>query len=273
MKRIIIAIGALLLGVSVNAQISLEHSYTVPQSEGERDLQIINLEISGYKYALIDKGANQVRLYNLNHSVWKTININVPSGYSSWYPAYISEKLVNSDNNVELFIDLGGNPNAAGKVLLINENGNVLTTIDSASIGSEIPEVQTVGNSTYKLVLKCGKDKWCVYNLPGTIPCDKCGNGLGVGKPGKGITSGNVGNPAPNPSKAQTTVEYTLPIGATSGIIDVYNINGQKVKTYKVDNTFSSLLIDNSELNSGTYYYYLTSNGERSETKKMVVIK
>lgn len=273
MKRIIIAIGALLSGITVNAQISLEHSYHVPQSEGERDLQVINLEISGYKYALIDKGANQVRLYNLNHSVWKTININMPSGYTSWYPAYIAEKLVNSDNNVEVFIDFGGNPNAAGKVQLINESGNVLTTIDSASIGGEISEVQTVGNGVYKLVLKCGKDKWCVYNLPGTIPCDKCGNGLGLGKPGKGITSGTISNPVPNPSNSQTSVEYTLPIGATSGVIDVYNMNGQKVKSYTVDNTFNSLLIDNKELNSGTYYYYLTANGERSETKKMIVVK
>lgn len=273
MKRIIIAIGAVFFGLTANAQITIEHSYQVPQSDGERDLQIINLEISGYKYSLIDKGTNQVRLYNLNHSVWKTINISMPSGYTSWYPAYITEKLVNSDNNVELFIDLGGNPHAAGKVQLINESGNVLTTIDSASIGGEISELQTVGNGTFKLVLKCGKDKWCVYNLPGTIPCDKCGNGLGVGKPGKGITSGNVSYPIPNPSNSQTKVDYTLPLGATSGVIDVYNMNGQKVKSYNVDNTFNSLLIDNTELSSGTYYYHLTANGERSETKKMVVVK
>ena len=273
MKRIIIVVGALFFGLTTNAQISLEHSYQVPQSDGERDLQIINLEISGYKYALIDKAVNQVRLYNLNHSVWKTINVNVPSGYTNWYPAFITEKLVNSDNNVELFVNLNGNPNAAGKVQLINESGSVITTIDSADIDTDVPVIQTVGNSTYKLVLKCGKDKWCVYALPGTIPCDKCGNGLGLGKPGKGTTSGNISNPIPNPSNSQTTVEYALPIGATSGVIDIYNMNGQKVKSYKVDNTFNNLLIDNKELNSGTYYYYLTVNGERSETKKMVVVK
>lgn len=273
MKRIIMAIGVLLSGFTVNAQIALEHYYQVPLSDGERDLQIINLEVSGYKYSLIDKAANEVRLYNLNHSLWKTISINIPSGYTRWYPAFITEKLVNSDNNVELFVSYGSNPNAANKIQLINESGNVLTTIDSADIDTDVPTIQTTGNNTYKLVLKCGKDKWCVYALPGTIPCDKCGNGLGLGKPGKGITTGNVSNPVPNPSNAQTTISYTLPVGAKEGVIDIYDIKGQKVKSYRVDNSFENLLINNTDLNSGTYYYYLSANGARSETKKMLVIK
>lgn len=56
-------------------------------------------------------------------------------------------------------------------------------------------------------------------------------------------------------------------------VIDVYNVNDKKVKLYNVDNTFSNLLIDNKELNLDIYYYYLTANGERSKTKKMVVTK
>ncbi|MBW7943597.1 MAG: hypothetical protein H3C64_14725, partial [Candidatus Kuenenia stuttgartiensis] len=230
MKKNLIATAILLSGLTVNAQMTLEKTYYGNKSN-DWPVKVINLELSGYKLLVEDFSANQINIYNTNHSLWKTIPVNIPPGYSSWQSWYVTERLFNTDNSIEALITIGGSSGVLPpQVILINENGNVLQTIDSGQIDIDDKPVQYVGNNTYKLIVYCGKFKFCIYSLPGTIPCDKCGNGLGLGKPGKGTTTGNISNPVPNPSSSQTTIEYTLPVGATSGVIDVYNMNGQKVK-------------------------------------------
>ncbi|MBW7914750.1 MAG: hypothetical protein H3C54_13855, partial [Taibaiella sp.] len=232
MKRIIIAFGALLFGLSATAQMTLEKDYLNVNSDvlngADIEMNIINLSKSGYKYLAPDMLNGEIRIYNMNHSLWKTINVPTITNYFTETIQYVSEELFNTDSKVELalyyYSTIPNNTNH--KILIINEDGNVLNTIDSAGI----IKVFNVGNNTYKAIMKTGKEKFTVFNLPGTIPCDKCGNGLGLAKMGGDNSTGNISNPVPNPSNSQTTVEYTLPIGATSGVIDVYNMNGQKVK-------------------------------------------
>lgn len=274
MKRIIIATGVLISALTTNAQMTVEKDYLNVNSDVLNDadvsMEIINLSKSGRKYFVRDMNAGQLRIYNLDHSLWKTITLPNINNYEPKYAAYTSEELFNLDAQVEVAVYYHSTLPSVyiKKLVVVNEGGNIINNIDSAGV----LKVYSVGNNSYNAILQTGKEKYTVYKLPGTIPCDKCGNGLGLGKPGK-VTTGNIGNPVPNPSNSQTTVEYSLPVGTTNGIIDVYNMSGQKVKSYKIDNTFNSLLIDNTELNSGTYYYYLTANGERSETKKMIVVK
>ncbi len=64
-----------------------------------------------------------------------------------------------------------------------------------------------------------------------------------------------------------------LTANATRGVIDIFNTYGQKIKSYTVDNRFGFILIDNTQLEAGIYYYNLTVNGEISSTQKMLVIK
>ncbi|MEZ5018096.1 MAG: T9SS type A sorting domain-containing protein [Flavipsychrobacter sp.] len=275
MKRIIIAIGVLLFGLTANAQMTLEKDYLNVNSDVLNDadvsMEIVNLSKSGRKYLVRDMKAGQLRIYDLNHSLWKTINLPNINNYEPTYAAYTSEELFNLDAQVEVAVYYSNTlPSVyVKKLVIVNEAGNILNNIDSAGV----LKIYSTGTNSYNAILQTGKEKYTIYKLPGTIPCDKCGNGLGLAKIGRNNPIGNISNPIPNPSNTQTTVDYTLPIGATSGILDIYNMNGQKVKSYNVDNTFNSLLIDNTELSSGTYYYHLTANGESSETKKMVVIK
>jgi hypothetical protein len=63
------------------------------------------------------------------------------------------------------------------------------------------------------------------------------------------------------------------PQGTTQGELVFYNVQGIEVKRFKVDNTFSSLLISTTDIAAGTYYYQMQINGDASATKKMVVVK
>src|ERR1044072_8100003 len=79
MKSIFIFLKALiavaLLGNCAQAQITLDHAYT---SGNRHELFMVNLENSGPKYVLkcSDSGNRYLKFYNLNHSLWKTINCN-----------------------------------------------------------------------------------------------------------------------------------------------------------------------------------------------------
>ncbi|MGZ4117244.1 MAG: hypothetical protein ACXVPY_07165, partial [Bacteroidia bacterium] len=66
---------------------------------------------------------------------------------------------------------------------------------------------------------------------------------------------------------------YTLPDGTTEGEIIFYDIIGNEIKRFKVDRTFTSLLISTADIAAGTYYYQLQTVGNASTAKKMVVIK
>ena len=49
---------------------------------------------------------------------------------------------------------------------------------------------------------------------------------------------------------------YHLPNGINEGEIVFYDINGKEIKRYRVDNTFNTLIINNSDLPAGTYLYH-----------------
>ena len=66
---------------------------------------------------------------------------------------------------------------------------------------------------------------------------------------------------------------YGSVYGVVIGELSIYNGNGQKVKSYTVDNRFGFILVDNSQLPSGIYCVKLITNGRASSAQKMLVIK
>ena len=107
----------------MKAQITLEHSYNYAVS-------VVNLSVSGYKYSALDATTQEVKLFNLNHSLWKTITLNIPSGYTLQSTNFISEKLFNLDNNVELlYTYYQTSPSTSYVSKIISETGAVLLTM------------------------------------------------------------------------------------------------------------------------------------------------
>jgi hypothetical protein len=86
-------VSALLISNSINAQISLEHTYSGNSTNSS--IGFINLSASGDKYVINDFSLNQIKLYNTNHSLWKTITIPSLPNTIGYYYQNISENLFN----------------------------------------------------------------------------------------------------------------------------------------------------------------------------------
>jgi len=95
MKRIILPVMILIASLGLKGQITLEQSYAVSGT-------LTQLENDGYKYFFMDVVNSQCRLYNLDHSLWKTIDLSVPEGYWLYEIAYVSQKLFDTDDLIEL---------------------------------------------------------------------------------------------------------------------------------------------------------------------------
>ena len=89
----------------------------------------------------------------------------------------------------------------------------------------------------------------------------------------------SLSNNYPNPFNPSTTIEYTVP-ELTNVSIDVYNSNGEKVKTI-VDQSFSPGKYKvgwngtdqyGSSVASGIYFYRIVA-GDFTETKNMILLK
>ena len=280
MKKTILLMAMFMLSIlNTKAQMTLQHAFSVSSipTFGEY-AEVVNLSISGKKIAVV--GNNIVSFYNLDYSLWKTIPIPLTS---MGYPQYISlgtqgtvmypsEQLFNSDTFLEAAV-LYRVTNSNCKIYIINENGAVTDSMTNVQYLNSFNNIMTVYKTAINTftALVSTTTGVSVYSLPGTIPCDVCGNGLGIAK--VPIKSTGISDPMPNPSKGQVKITFTLPEGTEQGEIDLYSINGKLLKTYKVDNTFGFITIDNSEFAAGMYYYNLIADGNITTTKKMVVLK
>jgi len=270
MKTKILIISLLLFSSICKSQVSLEHSY--PASSSKNYISLVNLTNSGYKYVLQDNINNTVKIYNLNHSLWKTITLNVPSDYRLEDVGNISETLFNLDALVELSYSYSklilSNPSyMSNESKIINENGSVLLTIPNCYY----PRAFSTGTNGWKLFASIDSSTSSgiasndIYSLPGTMPIMITENEIN--------NSNALSFPYPNPSQTSTTINYKLPEGTNTAEIVFYNLNGQEIKRFKVDNTFSTLELNNSDLPSGTYLYNLLSSNFMTDAKKMIIIK
>jgi type IX secretion system substrate protein len=269
------AIAAITNHQTLKAQITLEHTFDTAQS----NLYVVNLEVEGDKYIVRDYFySHTIKLYNLDHSLFKTLPYPNITLFNGSYPSvlYFSEHLFNTDDTIEYMLtytDNTGNYNTK----IVNEIGNIIFSADSMSplVMANVPQAQlpiyNTSNGT-KMILSFiggtgGPQIANLYSLGGTLSASI--------QPIGSTLSGNqiMENIYPNPSNGNTTIEFNLPQGENAGQLVIYNMQGVELKRYTVDNTFHTLLLNNSEFHSGTYFYQLQTASGASGAKKMIVIK
>jgi len=82
-----------------------------------------------------------------------------------------------------------------------------------------------------------------------------------------------LNNSYPNPFRAGTTTNINVSIKAgETGTVTVYNILGQNVKSFKVNEGIHTLKWDGKGCGSGIYFYRLTTPTTNA-TKKLVIVK
>lgn len=259
-----------------NAQITLENIY--PSGNITDDfLRIVKLSSSGYKYFINDK--TTITLYNLNHTVYKTIIFpTLPGGVSSSSKVevfYLSESLFDTDtSDIEYFVYYR-DPSSICHSAVLDEYGNLLLSKDSTYLTvNSYFDVNFISNTNkgVKMIIYQLSGKANVYSLPGNLTCEECNSGF-IAIPDNNFESGSISNPFPNPSSNQTIIEYVLPQGINKADIVFYNMTGQEIKRYKVTSAFKNINISTQEFSSGTYFYQIQASNGFIAGKKMVVIK
>lgn len=260
-----------LLSGSLAGQIAYETTYPATTIFGNQ-IGVIHLSASGYKYVQSD--TDQIVIYNLNHTVFRTIpvpqqtNVNMNTFQIRW----VSEELFNlNSNDVEFVMSYTSASGGVSHVKVYDESGNILFSRDSfflsQTLGSGYSEraiTYTSSGAKMLLTAQYGLQDVVVYSLPGTIPCHECNGGVisGLNNNSSGETERSTDLPYPNPSNSQTTLPYSLPAHINTGELIVYDLNGREVKRFRITNAFSSVVLSSEELAPGTYTYsILTSTG------------
>lgn len=263
MKQIL---STLILIFSISAgygQITLQKTYNYSTT-------VVKLETLGYKYFLMDVPASQVRIYNMDHSIYKTINCSVPNGYYLADVKYVSQNLFNSDSQIELVYIYykyvtASTPYYMYGAKVINENGSNLLSID----GAQYIYVNKTGDAEYKLFAYCfdysgfPEKVWTnIYSLTG-IP----------------VISASISdkqqdvllNAWPNPATEVIRLEYELPANVKIASLNVYDASGRKVKNFAIDSHSDHIAMNVNDLAAGTYLYNIEYDNQRTISKKIVV--
>jgi Secretion system C-terminal sorting domain len=154
----------LLIQTPISAQITLEATYPTT------DLRRISLPISGEKWYYADDSARQIRLFNADHSPWKTVSYPKEVGKKVSLDAMnmpVSETIFNRDSLLEFvwrFTDsLGNNP----RVKILNEGND---SVYYFPVGYNYLTVNELDGSSTKLFVE-NRDfydnyKTSVFSLP-----------------------------------------------------------------------------------------------------------
>jgi hypothetical protein len=96
MKKInLLALFALFNGV-LFSQINLEHTYNVNANSSY--VSAVEFATDGYKYVVQEPSLNEIRIYNLNHSLWKTIPIPTVTTHTIVGVYSLSQKLFDEND-------------------------------------------------------------------------------------------------------------------------------------------------------------------------------
>jgi len=84
----------------------------------------------------------------------------------------------------------------------------------------------------------------------------------------------HLGQNNPNPFDATTSIEYSIPTEFTSAQLEIFNLNGQIIKSVELKNAGKGQIYLNSlNLTGGQYSYSLIVDGKLIDSKKMMIVK
>lgn len=229
--------------------LSLENSYSTTVTRAV-------FESSGEKYYTSIPINNQVILYNDNHTIWKSINLPVPSGFIASSVIHLSETKINPDSLIELAYSYYKIETPFNKFesRVINENGIILLTVPNADSTFSFSEIIGLENKFIALTgvgfLNRSTE---IYNLDGSL------NEINFKR--------NKINVFPNPAKCFLNINsLASPIKEAT----IYNMTGALVKREKAQNI---TIIGIEKLPKGIYVVNLTDFNNQKSTHKITVLR
>ncbi len=239
------------------AQFALEKTY-------DHSLNVTRINETEYKFFLMDVAKSECRIYNLDHTLWKTIPIPLPTDYYLHDIKFVTQNLFNSNSNIELWYSAykwvetsdGGYYRYQSKV--ISESGATLANIENGAYASLIK----AGDNLYKLAIYAydnsfwpGSVKTSIFSIPGTATAAV-------------QTKSALLDPYPNP--AENTINLPMLPMHKSGTLQVFSISGQLKLEQAVGNQ-DLFRLDTQGWQPGIYSYRVITAGGTSDAKKFMV--
>ncbi|MDA3823577.1 MAG: T9SS type A sorting domain-containing protein [Bacteroidales bacterium] len=246
------------LTLTLSAQIEFEASYSYSGS-------LTEIDEGEYKYFVMDVPQNQCRLYNEDHSPFKTIDLSVPAGYYLSDIKYVSRRTFNNDDNIELLY-------LYYKVALINsqsvytyglkvvsETGDVLLSLTDGSFaeikeGSDGPRLlayQYIWNDSYYLV------NTLVYTLASSTKSSVSESAQGV-------------SVFPNPTEDQLNIRFGDSPNFSGGKVIISDISGKQISEQAYPEGEQHFKMNTQNLPAGTYIVNLLSKEGIQVSEKIV---
>jgi len=247
----------LLFSQALSAQINLEHTF-----EGQVTLPN-SFYISNSTDYYIATTNNQIKFYNMDYSLYKTVNIVPPTGYAINQSYMFSTNLFNTDNKVEflvLFLQLGAPASDSYSTLrLYNDEGTLIKDFGYNYLFS-CSSHKTNNNQCRLSILvyhfpQSGSTityTTDIYSLPGTV--------TSVAQPL--MENSSLLPPYPNPANTTITLPYQLKQGEMS-VMRIFNLTGQLIETKQIDFVFDKLLLNVSSYTKGIYFYEVNGVSNR----------
>ncbi len=265
MKKKLLILVLSLVSISINSQVNLDHTFA--NTNYYSGLQVVNDNNSTF-YCKIDEVNRQVKLYNMNYTIYKTINLQVGDKYKSGsLMCYLfSTKLFNNDEKIEFLVSFGsGDTEISGnyKLFLYNEDGVVIKDFGDYIVHHDCPPViiKTSTNEIKLILTKTVVDKtttnWIysyntdIYSLQGS---------LSALVPAESIQQNSFAYP--NPSSTIITLPYVLSSNE-SAYMKIYNSNGLLIEQKNIDSSFDKILLDVSTYAAGVYIYDYNGKSNR----------
>lgn len=230
------------------AQISLDHTFNVFTTSFV-GFENVNEPIDYFCFVAND---HQICMYNPNYTLYKTIDVNLPQGYSLSSISSAGKHIINNDDKVEFFVSANNNQigNNYYTAMIINEDGQIINNLGynymtfcmgfinvNSQIKMILMEYQQNNSSTITY-------SYSVYSCYGNY------------SPNNAIQSFSniIATPYPNPAVNIINLPYKLMSGKTS-VIKIYNMNGQMMDSYNIGSDFEAISIDVSRYAKGVYTY------------------
>lgn len=265
---------ALQCELPAKAQIALEHTY--PNGGINltgNQLFLLELEVSGWKYVLVDREQNMVSFYHLDHTFWKSVSYNMTTVLNTFPTSgevfYISEHLFDLDDDIEfLYMDYNPQTQPITITQIVDEGtgGLIFSEENQApwvhvNVHQQQYPIQSTPEGT-KLILSgtSGTDNNAyVYGLPGELT-------LGMAETWQADRAGVSLDLFPNPAASELTV--VLSSFDLAGTLEILSPDGRVQHTQTLSARSTAVPI--ADLPAGAYICRVRGRNGTSVTGSFV---
>ncbi len=262
LKHFFLSVTLILAAANITvAQLTLENTYSYSVSTAYIDGE-------GYKFYEMDTDNNRCVIYNLDHSLYQSIDLEVPDGQHLYDLKYVTNHLFDEDDGLEVcytYYEYNDEEQySTYTTRVINDDGSALLEVPGAAYATLMT---TSEEGDYRFVVY-------VYDysvVPSTVETNiysLAGQSTGL----SGLPQLSDTKAFPNPAKEQITIAYDIPENIRQAQLIVYNARGQVIMKHPVDNESHHTVVNTSMFPAGTYLYRI-AQGHHTYVKDKFIIK